>query len=121
MKWRPTKVEKQIKWIKDVYTPRTQAISPSTILSIIEPFGGKPHPRFRQFWYFDTMELRVFWKEYLEEEFEILIQQDATGMMRIVEGMVLIGHLVRNPGKNNTLTARLNALIKKEKKKGRRR
>ena len=121
MKFKLNKVEKKIQWVHSVYTPRVNAIKPETILSMIEPYGGCPHPRFRPFWYFADPVQREFWKEYLEAELGILIYVDATGLMRLFYGADLVRPLVCGVGKNNPLVKRLNDLIKKDKRRGRRR
>jgi hypothetical protein len=125
--WGNSKNVKLLKWVNTVYQPRVQAFPLEEFIKQITPFGGRTHSRYRNYWAFETLEVRAFWEEEVEKRFGLLtISASDTyegspivGYFRIVYQPELVYAIVSK--NNSALRKRIVELRAKGKKYGQRR
>lgn len=125
--WGNSKTDKLLKWVNTVYQPRVQAFPLEEFIKQIEPFGGRTHSRFRNYWTFETLEARAFWEEEVEKRFGLLtisasdvyLGSPMVGYFRIVYQPDLVYAIISK--NNSALRKRIVELRAKDKKYGKRR
>jgi hypothetical protein len=129
-----SKNDKLIAWVNTVYQARVHDFDASAFIKQIEPFGGREHRSYKQYWTFDTYEMLKFWGKELETRYVILttkaiMVEEPRGTVEYTRRTVRTYiRLVYQPdiiyciksGTNQTLRRRVMKLWEKDKKYGQR-